>query len=229
MGARQSLLLLQFARVPVPGEVKTRLIPTLGKRLAAELHCSMLLRTLDTLRGSGLGPVQLWLTGGGAAGWLRQIDPDAAINVCEQVGADLGQRMEGAIASGLCEYEKVLLVGSDAPAIDASYLALAAEALDRADVVFGPALDGGYVLLGMRRTSEGWLRGVRWGTSEVLEQSSRAATRHGLSVQLLQPLPDIDVADDLRWLPTDFCSLQLDGAQALILASRLAELAAERV
>lgn len=221
-------MLVQFARVPVPGQVKTRLIPTLGARLAADLHCSMVLRTLDTLHASGLGPVQLWLTGGGAVAWLRHIDPGAAIEVREQVGADLGERMENAIASGLREYSKVLLVGSDAPAIDASYLARAAKALDDADVVFGPALDGGYVLLGMRCTSAGWLQGINWGTSTVLEQSHSSALQNDLSCQLLQPLPDIDVAGDLRWLPQDFRSRQVDGGQALILASRLAELAAER-
>ena len=207
------------------GQVKTRLIPALGPQLAADLHCSMALRTLATLDSSGLGPVQLWLTGDGAEGWLRQIDPGAVIESFEQVGSDLGERMETAIAKGLLDYAKVVLVGSDAPAITAAYLQQAAAALDDMDVVFGPAIDGGYVLLGMRRASAGWLQGISWGTSAVLEQSQSAARRHGLSHRLLEALPDIDVEADLRWLPGDFRSLQVDGTQALTLSSRLAELA----
>ncbi|WP_279245919.1 TIGR04282 family arsenosugar biosynthesis glycosyltransferase [Candidatus Litorirhabdus singularis] len=221
-------MLIQFARVPIAGQVKTRLIPALGAHLAADLHCSMVLRTLGTLGSSGLGPVQLWLTGDDAGGWLSQIDPGAVLKTREQVGSNLGERMEAAFAHGLLDYEKVVLVGSDAPAITQDYLQQAAAALDNTDVVFGPAIDGGYVLLGMRRACAGWLQGVSWGTSVVLEQSQSAAGCYGLTHASLEALPDIDVAEDLRWLPQDFRSLQVDGTQALALSARLAELAAAR-
>ena len=113
-------------------------------------------------------------------------------------GDDLGDRMQYALASGLRRAAAVLLVGSDCPEIDAGYLRAATRALQHVDLVLGPALDGGFVLIGVRRpVSDGVFTNVRWGSETVLEETLNGAQAAGYSVQLLTALQDIDRPEDL--------------------------------
>ncbi len=122
------------------GAVKTRMIPHLSPQEACALHSELVLWTAATLVGAALGPVELAVAGDGrntpclnaVGGWGWRC-------LQGQQGGDLGERMYNALADGLDRFERVVLVGSDCPGIDADYLARAAAALDRADVVLGPA------------------------------------------------------------------------------------------
>jgi rSAM/selenodomain-associated transferase 1 len=114
-----------------------------------------------------------------------------------QEGQDLGQRMANAFArsfeSGM---EKVVLIGTDCPTLQSQHLNQAFEALTNSDLVLGPATDGGYYLIGMKRRSDYLFEGISWSTAAVLSQTLAVATAHGLDFTLLDELSDIDTQED---------------------------------
>ncbi|MEX0605335.1 MAG: TIGR04282 family arsenosugar biosynthesis glycosyltransferase [Marinobacter sp.] len=194
------VLLIQFAKWPELGRVKTRLTPALGEQGALAAHQRLTLAVLDNLLVTGL-PVQFW--------WDRPLTepPASALPVLEEIhsggavqrfqrGTDLGARMQQALATGLEDHHKVLIIGSDCPAVEAGYVAEAVAALDQADVVIGPSDDGGYVLIGARRTTAGMLDGIAWGSPQVLEQTCEKLIEEGLSHRLLEPRWDVDEPGD---------------------------------
>ena len=196
-----SLVLAQFAREPRPGEVKTRLIPALGAGGALALHQSMVRHTARTLLDSGLGPVRLYVSGRRGHPLFREMDSAGLESVHCQQGADLGMRMGSAFEHMLQQFSSAILVGSDAPGIDSAYLAEAAAALTEVDAVLGPALDGGYVLIGLRRFDWRLMRDIEWGTRQVLAQTESALEEMGWTWRCLSPRADIDRPDDLDYLP----------------------------
>ena len=191
-------LLQQFARLPVPGRVKTRLLGELSMQEACAVHEELLLRTAVVLCASGLGPVELWLDRGGASPTIEAALEEGAGGPLIQAGGDLGARMHHALSHGLERADAVVLVGSDCPGITADYLGAAFTALNDHDVALGPADDGGFVLIGCRRLVRGALDRVPWGTSEVLDATLAQLSRVGLSTTLLPSRYDIDTPRDLR-------------------------------
>ncbi|MDG2046830.1 MAG: TIGR04282 family arsenosugar biosynthesis glycosyltransferase [Halioglobus sp.] len=191
------LLLIQFSRSPQMGQVKTRMMPHLSAAEACDLHCHLTLWVCNQLLDCGLGAVELSVAG----------DPDHALfRVCKalgvarltlQRGADLGERMFEAMAHGLAHYEYVILVGSDCPSIDGSYLEQAVEALQVAPVVLGPATDGGYVLIGAGEIKYEIFQDIAWGSDQVYRQTCHALMSSGLTWAELPYLSDIDGPEDL--------------------------------
>jgi rSAM/selenodomain-associated transferase 1 len=192
-----SVLLIQFAKEPVPGFVKTRMQPQLSANEACALHVELVLWTCSTLCQSYLGDVELWCSGGQQHPAFLACESMGLKQLCQQQGANLGGRMYHALSDGLKRYAKVVLVGSDCPAIDQQYLAAAVGALDSADLVLGPANDGGYVLIGANQIHSGLFSGVVWGGGEVFQQTLERAGRLGISSEILSPLSDIDRPEDL--------------------------------
>lgn len=195
---RDASLLQLFARYPEAGFVKTRLAAAIGDRAACDVHEELLERTARCLLEASLGPVELWLDRAGTHPLLDRLLAGGIEGPRVQRGEDLGARMYAALAQGLRRAERVILVGSDCPGIDENYLAAAARALAGTDLVFGPAEDGGYVLVGCRLARAAAFSGVDWGTGRVLEQSCAAARAAGLTVTLLEPRYDVDTPEDLR-------------------------------
>jgi rSAM/selenodomain-associated transferase 1 len=194
-------LLQQFARFPEPGLVKTRLARALGAEAACAVHEELVAITARTLLDAALGPVELWLDRHPRDhALLTDLVASGAQGPFIQRGPELGARMYHALADGRRRASAVLLVGSDCPGIDATYLQEAATALRSHDVVLGPAEDGGYVLVGTRSPREALFRGIPWGTGEVLAATLDAAADCGMTVRCLAPRFDIDdVADYRRW------------------------------
>ncbi len=197
---RNSVLVIQFAKWPELGRVKTRLMPALGRGGALQAHVRLTRTVLENLTQ---GPFAVELC------WDRALaePPSTADTVLADVsrlqvsqshqhGADLGERMTNAFVAGLSHYQKVILVGSDCPSVEAAYLVAAAHALDKHDVVMGPSDDGGYVLLGARAVADGMLNNIEWGTAVVLDQTSRRLESVGLSYGLLEPRWDVDEPED---------------------------------
>jgi len=181
--------------------VKTRLARTLGAEAACAVHEELMQVTAETLLRASLGPVELWLDRlPRRHALLDAIFGRGVRGPFLQRGAELGARMHHALADGRRRGSAVLLVGSDCPGIDGAYLQDAAAALRSHDLVLGPAEDGGYVLVGMRRPQEGVFSGIPWSTDEVLAATLAAARRCGLSAMCLAPRFDIDdEADYRRW------------------------------
>ena len=197
----ERVLVAQLAREPVPGQVKTRLQPHLSALEAAQLHELMVEHVCAMLCSSAAGAIQLWVDGDPEAELFRRCREFGLSDVRIQQGGDLGQRMAHICEQGLLAHKAVILVGSDAPSIDNDYLNSAMGSLTEVDVVLGPALDGGYVLLGLRRFVPELFAGIHWGEHTVLVETLAVIDRLGWSYHLLDPLPDIDRPEDLRFLP----------------------------
>ena len=161
------------------------------------MHCELVDWTCRTLVGAALGDVELHVSGDMEHALFRDCLDAGAARLLPQRGDDLGARMHNALASALARAERVVLVGSDCPAIDREYLVEALDALERVPVVLGPALDGGYVLIGTREIDPGIFRGVAWGTGKVLAQTVERLRQLGWRWKELRALADIDRPEDL--------------------------------
>ena len=196
MTSAASCRVVVFARAPVPGRAKTRLIPALGAEGAAELAARLTEHSLRAAKAARLGPVELWGAPDASHRFFAECARRYGVALRPQVRGDLGSRMHRALAAGT----PAILIGSDIPAMTAAYLRAAARALGRADVVLGPAGDGGYVLIGMNRAQPSLFRGMAWGGRSVLAQTRRRILRAGLRAQELAPLFDVDRPEDLARL-----------------------------
>lgn len=186
--------LLIFAKAPEPGFSKTRLIPVLGAARAAAAHETLSKRVFQAVATSQLN-IALW--GASAHPALAQWAAENGWTLQQQHGDDLGQRMSHALARTLAGGAgRAILIGTDCPLMSADYVAQAEAALDTADVVLGPAEDGGYVLIGCKRTEPALFRDIDWGTDRVLQQTLRAASQAQRSVALLDALWDVDRPED---------------------------------
>jgi len=192
--------LLVFARPPEAGRVKTRLSPPLPPDEAAVVY-EACLRDVLALAARERGRLAVWIDGGLAArDYFAQAFP--VVPAEPQSAGDLGERIEDAFRRNFDEgAERVVIVGSDAPTLPESCLHDAFDFLTEVPVVFGPALDGGYYLVGLRR--DAWpaagalFRDVPWSTPEVLRISGERAAAAGLALRLLPAWYDIDRPEDL--------------------------------
>ena len=191
-------LIIIFAREPVAGLVKTRLIPALGAEGACHLYQQLLNRTLTTCIHSALADIQLCITPESNTAYFTQLPQAAHYQLSLQTGDDLGQRMFNAMTSALKHYKKVLLIGTDCPFMSADDLQQAINALDNDDMVFSPAYDGGYVLVGAKNTKADIFSAIDWGTERVMQQTRDCLNNSDLSWAELAQQYDIDVPEDLR-------------------------------
>ena len=187
--------LIVFARAPRLGSVKTRLARRLGDDAALAIYREVTERTLRVARGSGI-PVHVAFTPGDAADEMRSwLGDDLAYEA--QTDGDLGTRMARSISARFATgANRVVIVGTDCPALSPAILRAALDALARADVVFGPATDGGYYLMAQRALHPSLFVGVPWSSARTLGVSLARAQSAGLSVALLDELRDIDTAED---------------------------------
>ncbi|MBT6893091.1 MAG: glycosyltransferase [Gammaproteobacteria bacterium] len=181
-----------FCKAPVIGQVKTRLISALGARGAFELHQQMLARVIAELSVSP-HKAELWISPDKDHGFFQQF----RLPRFQQTGDDLGASMCAALNSGLTRHGSVILLGTDLPLIDGSYVELAVNALQTHEVVLGPAEDGGYGLVGVNVKTPDMFTGIDWGTERVLSQTCARLNRDGLDYHLLPLIWDVDRPADL--------------------------------
>ena len=191
--------ILIFAKSPLPGKAKTRLIPALGEKGAALLAEKLIVHTVQTVTEKALCPVELWCTPSMEHRLFRSIEQAYSIACRLQQGEDLGERMKHAITASLTEAQAVIVIGTDCPVMDVEYLQQALDTLTQEQaLVISPAEDGGYALLGMRDAVVDIFNNISWGSARVMEQ-----TRDKLMVlqQDWYELPgvwDIDIAEDVQ-------------------------------
>jgi uncharacterized protein len=175
-------MIIVFAREPVPGRAKTRLIPKLGEWGAARLQARLMRHAVATARAARCGPVELHLSK-------------------QQKGRDLGDRMYRALASAR---RPAIIIGTDCPELRPSDLRRAMRWLAGGyDAVLAPAEDGGYALIGMRRASPRFFTGIDWGTSQVYAETARRLQAAGWRWRALRTVWDVDRPEDLdrlKWL-----------------------------
>ncbi|WP_028491400.1 TIGR04282 family arsenosugar biosynthesis glycosyltransferase [Thioalkalivibrio sp. ALE19] len=196
-----------FARTPEPGRVKTRLIPALGARGACQLHQRMLTRIAEQARTAFPdATVELWATPDPGHPFLLELARRLDLKLRRQAPRHgrtdhLGERMAAALASG--PYP-AMVIGSDAPQLDADQLARLARDLKRpdCDTTLVPALDGGYVALATSGPVA-LFEGIAWGTDAVLKQTLERGRQQGIRIRLAPAQPDIDRPEDLHHCPAD--------------------------
>ncbi len=219
-------VLAVFAKEPRLGEVKTRLQPLLGAERALALHETLIRYVFGNLQSARLCSAEFWVAKSPSSS--NQYSQEVFLSLCNkrdiyiQSGADLGARMRHAVEhawSRAASVENVVLVGADCPSVDAEYLREALTLLEGgASVVLGPADDGGYVLLGLRKgpcsaaqcdaifgltaSGTGLPDELPWGTERVLEVTRDRLRRAGLTWVELEPRWDVDRPEDLPRLAT---------------------------
>jgi len=199
-GSKEGLSrLIIFARFPEPGQSKTRLIPALGMAGAAELQRQMVEYTLGwakELRDRLPLSIEIRYTGRPLEPFRHWLGPTLLYS--EQGEGDLGQRMLRAFQDAFrMKLKKALLIGTDVPDLSPSLVEGALILLNSSDLVLGPADDGGYYLIGLRRVIPQIFQEIPWGTEEVFPKTRAAARAAKLSYALLPSLPDVDRPEDL--------------------------------
>lgn len=200
--ARDDLPLAILAKAPVPGRVKTRLVPTLGAEGACRLHERLLRQTLEVaLATTSPRCITLWTALDHVHPLFLTLADRHGIALRAQPEADLGERMHHALqAMG----EPGLLIGSDCPILTPALLRCCRAALRSVDAVFLPAEDGGFALVGLNRAEPRLFADIDWGTDQVMAQTRRRAAE--LDWQLACPARvwDVDRPEDLKRLAIIF-------------------------
>jgi len=221
MTYRSSHLLI-FTRYPVPGKVKTRLIPALGAEGAARIHRRMTEHVVGVVRATrkreaiGMAlEITICYTGAQPRGFRAWLGTD--LKYKPQHRGDIGARMHGAFEQAFRNgAEAVLAVGSDIPGITPEILHQALDGLRENHIVLGRAADGGYYLIGMKSLYPSLFQGMDWGTGRVYEQTRDAIRSLGRTFSDLPPLEDVDRPEDLARFQNDPRFMDLFSGKALV-------------
>lgn len=199
------IAILVFAKAPVAGYAKTRLIPLLGAEGAARAQTQLLRHCLATAAAAAPRQLQLWCDPDTAHPALQAAAATFGASLQIQQGADLGARMAHGFGVALAEVPTAICIGTDCPALTVEHLRQAAAQLrDGCAAVLVPAEDGGYALIGLRRPVPDIFNGIEWGSDRVLAQTRERLRVCGLRWGELETLWDVD-------RPADWLRLQHSG------------------
>ncbi|MGG6229505.1 TIGR04282 family arsenosugar biosynthesis glycosyltransferase [Tenacibaculum sp. SDUM215027] len=191
--AQSRNLLLIFTRNPELGKVKTRLAKTIGDEAALDIYKFLLEHTKQVTQNLSCDKAVYYSVK------VRENDiwSEEFYQKHPQKGDDLGERMHNAFQDSFSEgYEKVIIIGSDLPDLTSEHINEAFEKLNSNDVVIGPAEDGGYYLLGMKKPHPNIFKNKDWGTASVRQDTLNDLKK--VTVHLLETLNDVDVFDDIK-------------------------------
>ncbi|MCU7800970.1 MAG: TIGR04282 family arsenosugar biosynthesis glycosyltransferase [gamma proteobacterium symbiont of Lucinoma myriamae] len=198
-------LVIIFAREPLAGQVKTRLIPTLGEEGATKIYKQLLDYAINNVITSNLSPANICITPESNRHYFTQMTCSSQFELSVQSGNDLGERMYNSLIQALKHYSKAILIGTDCPFLSHNDLQQSIATLDNNDMVFSPANDGGYVLVGANAVNpvvfEQVFEQIDWGTEKVMAQTRMKLLKHKVSWQELSAQNDIDIEADLKYLP----------------------------
>lgn len=183
-----------FAKAAIAGAVKTRLARDLGDVAALKIHRRMCEHVVEQACAAGADAVEIWAALDAADPFLHGF----GLHVHEQQGRELGTRLDFAIRHGLARHARVVIVGADVYSLHAAYLQQALKALQNCEIVIGPALDGGYVLVGASRSLPVVFDDIPWGTGEVMGATLERLLSSMISFELLPERWDIDTLEDIQ-------------------------------
>ena len=196
-----------FAKAPVAGEVKTRLVPLLGAERAAKLHAGLVERALATAAPSDPSVLELWCAPDTDHPFFASCAKRFGCELRLQSGADLGERMSNAFAGSA----PLVLIGSDCPALTSAHIDAAWEALETHDVVIAPAQDGGYVLIALSEPQPALFETMAWSGRDVMAETRRRIAKAGLKCKELETLWDVDRPEDYRRLERTGLAAEVEG------------------
>lgn len=178
-----------FAKQPVPGQVKTRLCPPFDPQEAADLYLQILTETIERMQERRIYDLAICFAGDRK--WFEARFP--GITLWEQQGEDLGARMSAALTSFFEQgYSQAILIGSDTPDLPAERIDQTISFLGSADIVLGPAADGGYYLIGESVHFPELFENIPWSSDSVLAETLKRAKEHNISTQQLDIWEDLD-------------------------------------
>jgi len=188
-----------FAKAPVSGQVKTRLLPVLSEQQACFLHERLIHHCLSQTQSSDWQS-QLW-SPDISHPYIQACAEEFSVSLHAQLGGNLGERMAFTVKESLENFNYVIIVGTDCPSIDVGFIQEALRKLKAGfDVVLGPAEDGGYVLIGFSVAAGGVFNNIEWGTNQVLELTRMRLREAKLNWHELAAQRDIDRPEDLAYL-----------------------------
>ncbi len=192
-----------MARAPVPGNVKTRLIPPLNPDSAAKLYKAFLFDRLESVGTIKDADHFVAYTPSESKQIFKKIIPPN-YSLIVQKGTDLGERLDN-VSSFLIKkgYEKVVLIDSDSPSLPISFIIDGLGCLDNSDLVLGPCEDGGYYLIGMKERTPEIFFNIPWSSSEVTEITINIAKKIGKKISIIDEWYDIDTIEDLMQLKAE--------------------------
>ena len=199
-------VVLIFAKAPIAGRTKSRLIPALGESGAARLHERMLTKAFESATRTGFA-VELWATPDPHHAFFDALAQRFQFARHTQSGEDLGIRMDRALADALTRFGKAILIGTDCPFIDSADLHQANTMLTGSqDVVLGAASDGGYVMIGLTDACPALFHDMTWSTDTVAAETRQRIKDAGRICHELGPYHDIDRPADLNELSPRFAN-----------------------
>jgi len=192
-------VVLLYAKAPVDGEVNTRLIPDIGVRAATQLQDDLIHHRLTMLTQQNSWDVRLLCSPDKQADYFVQCNQQYPLSLYAQSGDDLGERMLNGVVQALQCYKHCIVIGTDAPMLDAELINNAIQQLrSGTEVVFVPAEDGGYVLLGMKQRYSFLFQGIDWGSEKVMQQSRDRLHENNIAFKELPTCWDIDTLKDYQ-------------------------------
>lgn len=200
-GIERPVRILIFAKAPLPGLAKTRLIPALGEEGASGLAARLLEHTVAQAVLADIGPVELWVSPTRQLPVWEELSLSSSLEWFEQGSGSLGERMARASRRASDMGASMLLIGTDCPEVTADLLRTAAAELRRHDALVAPVSDGGYALLGLRRYLAAVFSDMPWSTSRVARLTQQRIRGAGWTLGRLATLHDIDEPQDLQYLP----------------------------
>lgn len=198
-------VILVYAKAPVAGKVNTRLIADIGIQAATRLQHDLIHHRLSMLSDAKLCDVRLMCAPDQRHKNFQQCKKQYDVSLVDQKGGDLGERMFNGVLSALQQYKCCIVIGTDAPALNAKIIKQVLEFLHGgSEVVLVPAEDGGYVLIAMRQAYAFLFQDIRWGSAEVMRQTRNKLHDNSVLFEELTPCWDIDRLEDYqRYLATE--------------------------
>jgi len=190
-----------LCRAPIPGQVKSRLAEDVGDSAAVEVYSQIGKRVVAAAAGSGYRTI-VWFTPPHEGAFVREwLDGVGRVEFRPQSPGHQGARIAAALGRQFADgADRAILIGTDCPGVDRRLVTEAFAALSGFDLILGPAVDGGYYLIGLREPQPDLFAGIPWATTAVLAQTRARAQRLGLRLHLLKPLRDVDTGRDARAL-----------------------------
>jgi len=190
-----------LCKAPIPGYAKTRLIPLLGAKGAAEVQRNFVRRSVHTALAAAVGPLTVWCDPDASDPLFIELAQNYPLTLRSQPPGDLGIRMKVCAAATLKNAKTVIIIGADCPVMTPAYLQQAAAAMNAGtDAVIGPAEDGGYVLLATKRANKKLFTDISWGNHRVLDETKNRIRALNWHSHQLDTLWDVDRPEDWeRW------------------------------
>ncbi len=206
-----STCLIIFAKSPIPGKVKTRLIPSITPIEAAELYKAFVTDIIFNTHKLKCERVTIAYTPSNAEATFHNIC-DQSVNYLPQKGHTLGERMKNAFKYAFDKGSKrTIIIGTDSPTLPLSYIHKAFDALKEVPVTLGPTFDGGYYLIGLSEQNDAIFDGVDWSTSMVFGQTLARIQAINKQLYVLPPWYDVDTPDNLEFLRSHIHAMKMSG------------------